>query len=715
MPTIAKLPSLSLRLTGSLLILAAACLVGFAADLPQLPLQTLPVIVLFLIRKNTLPRTERFVIYSVLLCLITVSLTAMAWPLQRGHLGILAFFLHPELYLAMLFMCAPLAGLFGARRLYISLAMAAAVLSLGYCGDITFSPAPLSRLPFDNQFWLENFRLIYPLCVLGFLLLALIALRLLTVQTTQETRRPPFWRVFGTNFLCLGTLLTVMGTVFLLLRPHYGNLIRLISFIMMLEPQQLAHLRPHHIPEAPIFTDEVNLNFPIPLGSFRNANRIVLRVSGPCSPERLRLNCFKEYYNGTWRPGTQTKSSLNYGDNEDSHAVISFERPLPPSDRPDTTWEIFRAGGLKATTLPVPQDFTGAALVASGLSITDDGIVMPDDWEMPAGYSASARPNQDAFSGPAPENVLGNPEYLQIPEQLRFRLWQCLHNIPGWKEAESDAVRISLLLAFFAENFTYSLQAPPVFPPPYHQPQQHIHEDPCLRFLNQTRTGHCELFAASLTLLLRRADIPARYVTGFLCTEQSPDEKYYIVRQGQAHAWVEAFDREKQVWVCLDPTPSGALENEQAGHWNFLRWQLDNLSFAFTKIRAAIHRGVLSEIFAAVFTAIFQLLISIPGLLFLAVMAVIAALWIRRRLRKKRMFRCHLTPNQQAWQKKYIIFCQKFAKKIGRNDIPYYFSATELLELLENSSELSSDELVQARTFLKNYQRERFGRQEPNA
>ena len=44
-----------------------------------------------------------------------------------------------------------------------------------------------------------------------------------------------------------------------------------------------------------------------------------------------------------------------------------------------------------------------------------------------------------------------------------------------------------------------------------------------------------------MVLMLRSQGVPARLVTGFLGGEYNPFEGYYIVRDSNAHAWVEAY------------------------------------------------------------------------------------------------------------------------------------------------------------------------------
>ncbi len=79
-------------------------------------------------------------------------------------------------------------------------------------------------------------------------------------------------------------------------------------------------------------------------------------------------------------------------------------------------------------------------------------------------------------------------------------------------------------------------------------------ESPLEDFLFVYRSGHCELFASAMVLMLRSQGIPARLVTGFLGAELNPLEGYYVVRQQNAHAWVEAYTASRG-WRVYDPTP----------------------------------------------------------------------------------------------------------------------------------------------------------------
>jgi transglutaminase-like putative cysteine protease len=79
--------------------------------------------------------------------------------------------------------------------------------------------------------------------------------------------------------------------------------------------------------------------------------------------------------------------------------------------------------------------------------------------------------------------------------------------------------------------------------------------DPLAHFLFEKRAGHCEYFAAAMTVMLRSQGIPARYINGFLPGEYNSLGGDYIVRASDAHSWVEVFFP-GYGWVTFDPTPT---------------------------------------------------------------------------------------------------------------------------------------------------------------
>lgn len=85
--------------------------------------------------------------------------------------------------------------------------------------------------------------------------------------------------------------------------------------------------------------------------------------------------------------------------------------------------------------------------------------------------------------------------------------------------------------------------------------------DPVLDFLTVGREGHCEYFAAAMVLLARSIGIPARLVAGYRVVEHSELGGYYLVRERNAHAWVEAWIT-GMGWQRFDPTPPAGIAED---------------------------------------------------------------------------------------------------------------------------------------------------------
>jgi len=79
--------------------------------------------------------------------------------------------------------------------------------------------------------------------------------------------------------------------------------------------------------------------------------------------------------------------------------------------------------------------------------------------------------------------------------------------------------------------------------------------DPVINWLREGSRGHCELFASTFVLLAREAGYPARLIVGFAGGSWNSVEDYYVLRNRDAHAWVEIYDRSTKEWLRVDPTP----------------------------------------------------------------------------------------------------------------------------------------------------------------
>jgi transglutaminase-like putative cysteine protease len=81
-------------------------------------------------------------------------------------------------------------------------------------------------------------------------------------------------------------------------------------------------------------------------------------------------------------------------------------------------------------------------------------------------------------------------------------------------------------------------------------------------FLIDTKEGYCQHFSGAMALLLRMGGVPARVATGFSPGGFSKRREAWIVRDTDAHAWVEAWFDELG-WITFDPTPGSTPARSQ--------------------------------------------------------------------------------------------------------------------------------------------------------
>jgi hypothetical protein len=84
-------------------------------------------------------------------------------------------------------------------------------------------------------------------------------------------------------------------------------------------------------------------------------------------------------------------------------------------------------------------------------------------------------------------------------------------------------------------------------------------EDPIEMFLFRTQRGHCEYFASSMAAMLRAIGIDARVMTGYVVDAERLAAETFIVRENDAHAWVEA-QVAPGVWKTFDPSPPAQVD-----------------------------------------------------------------------------------------------------------------------------------------------------------
>jgi len=176
-------------------------------------------------------------------------------------------------------------------------------------------------------------------------------------------------------------------------------------------------------------------------------------------------------------------------------------------------------------------------------------------------YTAYVAP--DADSQPVSSLIRETAaKYLQLPRGHE-RIADLAKQIAG--DATSPAIAAQRVQRWLnGGTFRYTLEQPNVGNKP-----------PLEAFLFDAKAGHCEYFSSAMAIMLRTLGIPTRNVTGFVGGRFNPYGRYYALRQGDAHSWVEVYI-EGQGWMTYDPTPpSRSAVGPRIGMWSDVNALID--------------------------------------------------------------------------------------------------------------------------------------------
>lgn len=142
------------------------------------------------------------------------------------------------------------------------------------------------------------------------------------------------------------------------------------------------------------------------------------------------------------------------------------------------------------------------------------------------------------------DNADFSPEfdrYLQLPENFDNKISQLAAQITSDKKNRYEKAKA--VESYLQNNFGYTLQL------------KASGDQPLSDFLFNVREGHCEYFASAMAMMLRTQGIATRIVNGFQTGEFNQTANVFVVKQKDAHSWVEVYFPKENIWIPFDPTP----------------------------------------------------------------------------------------------------------------------------------------------------------------
>lgn len=160
-------------------------------------------------------------------------------------------------------------------------------------------------------------------------------------------------------------------------------------------------------------------------------------------------------------------------------------------------------------------------------------------------------------SGPTRQTPALRP-YLALPPGTNPRtaaLAAEMRAQPALTNADTQAFVRAALQRLRTGGYTYTLE-PGIYG-----------NDTADEFWFDRKQGFCEHIASAFVVLMRGLGVPARIVTGYQGGELNSVDKFWVLRQSDAHAWAEVW-QEGVGWMRVDPT--GAVSPGRVGQFQRL-------------------------------------------------------------------------------------------------------------------------------------------------
>ncbi len=285
-------------------------------------------------------------------------------------------------------------------------------------------------------------------------------------------------------------------------------------------------------------------------GAIRLGDQIVMTVKAPPGPRYYwKSRSFDQYENNTW------SSPRSYEITADSPGLELKYPPFDPDLRQSVDQQFSMEIGLSRLVYAAPQPVTFGLPVQVDVDYVDqtaktvnpsvtrplDVLQQGDSYTVTSSISIASAPALRALPPTYPDWVRGID--LQLPPTISARTRALALQIVQQANAQTPYDKAKAIEQWLRANIKYNetIDNPP------------DNRDLVDWVLFDYKQGYCTYYASAMIIMLRTMGIPARMGAGFAQGVYDPSTQTYVVRERDAHTWVEVYF-EQAGWVEFEPT-----------------------------------------------------------------------------------------------------------------------------------------------------------------